>query len=265
VLRAPKPRLLIGLSTAQGFVRGCLNVLIVVTVFRVLHVAAGAVGYMTAALGLGGLVGAFASFGLVRHRLAVPFGIALVFWGVPIVLLAPSRYLVLALFLLALVGAANSIEDVALFTLLQRIVSDDVLTRVLAVLWAAGMGAVALGSVVAPLIVHVAGPRAALLLVGAILPLLTLVNWRKLLEIDRTVAAPTHGLALPRRRADVRAACDRSEGAHGVCARVRARGRGRDGDPQWRARRPLLHRRGRTTRGDREQRTDDLRRARLLR
>jgi hypothetical protein len=32
-------------------VRGCLNVLIVVVVFRVLHERAGAVGFLTAAIG----------------------------------------------------------------------------------------------------------------------------------------------------------------------------------------------------------------------
>jgi MFS family permease len=196
VLRTSKPRLVIGLSTAQGFVRGCLNVLIVVTVFRVLHADAGAVGYLTAALGVGGLVGAFASLRLVRRRLAVPFGVALVFWGIPILLLAPSPYLALGLFLLALVGGANSVEDIALFTLLQRIVPDDLLTRVLAVLWGAGGGAVALGSIAAPLLVDASGPRGALVLVGAILPLLTLLAWRRLVEIDRNVAAPVPGLAL---------------------------------------------------------------------
>ena len=40
---------------AQCFVRGCLNVLIVVAVFRVLDAGDGAVGYLTAGLGLGGL------------------------------------------------------------------------------------------------------------------------------------------------------------------------------------------------------------------
>jgi MFS family permease len=196
MLRGRRPRLVIGLVFAQAFVRGCLNVLIVVTVFRVLHADASAVGYMTAALGVGGLVGAFASFALVRHRLAVPFGLALVFWGLPIALVAPRPYLALALVLLAVVGAANSVEDVALFTLLQRIVPDEVLTRVLAVVWGVAMGAVALGSIAAPVVVEAVGPRPALVVVGAILPLLTLVSWRALVEIDETVAAPTAGLAL---------------------------------------------------------------------
>jgi MFS family permease len=195
-LRERRPRLVIGLVFAQAFVRGCLNVLIVVTVFEVLDADPGAVGYLTAALGVGGLIGAFGSLAVVRHRLAVPFGLALVFWGLPIALVAPRPDLALTLVLLAIVGAANSVEDVALFTLIQRIVPDDVLTRVLAVVWAAAMGAVALGSVAAPALVEVAGPRRALVVVGAILPLLTLLSWRGLVEIDKTVAAPTAELAL---------------------------------------------------------------------
>jgi MFS family permease len=170
-------------------------VLIVVTVFRVLDAGPPAVGYLTAALGVGGLVGAFASMALVGRRLAVAFGIALVFWGLPIALVAPRPYLALALVLLAVVGAANSVEDVALFTLLQRIVPDEVLARVLGVLWGVAMGAVALGSITAPAVVDVIGPRAALVAVGSILPVLALLSWRRLVEMDETVSAPA-GLEL---------------------------------------------------------------------
>jgi MFS family permease len=95
-----------------------------------------------------------------------------------------------------LVGAANSIEDVAGFTLLQRIVPDEVLTRVLGVAWGLVMGAVGLGSIVATWIVAGLGPRAAFVIVGAILPVLTLIVWRLLVRIDREVLAPTLELAL---------------------------------------------------------------------
>jgi MFS family permease len=195
VARAPRPRLLIGLAVAQAFVRGCLNVLIVVAVFRVLHESAGAVGFLTAAIGLGGLLGAFGSMTLGGRRLARPFGLALVFWGLPIALIAPRPELALAAFLLAIVGAANSVEDVAMITLLQRTVPDEILTRVLGVLWGLAMGAVALGSIVAPALVAALGPRPAFVAVGAILPLLTLATYRRLLEIDKT-AAPAAELDL---------------------------------------------------------------------
>jgi MFS family permease len=196
VVQTPRPRLLIGLVAAQCFVRGCLNVLIVVAVFRVLHVGAGAVGYLTAAIGVGGLLGAFAAMALEGRRLAVPFGLALVFWGAPIALIAPRPYFVAALFLLAIVGAANSVEDVAVFTLLQRIVPDLLLARVLGVLWGLAMGAVAVGSIAAPAIVAGIGARSAFVVIGSILPLLTFSTYRRLVEIDRTLVVPTAELEL---------------------------------------------------------------------
>jgi MFS family permease len=188
VATASRARLLVGLVAAQAFVRGCLNVLIVVAVFRVFDGDAADVGYLTAAIGVGGLAGAVAAMGLEARRLALTFGVALVFWGLPLVFVAPSSDFVAALVLLAVVGAANSVEDVAVFTLLQRLVPDDILTRVLGLIWGLAMGAVAIGSVVAPALVDAVGARAAFVAVGLILPVLTLLAYRRLAEIDRTVA-----------------------------------------------------------------------------
>ncbi len=185
-------RLLVGMVAAQTFVRGCLNVLIVVAAFEVLDAGAGAVGYMTAAIGVGGLLGAFGAMTLEGRRLAVAFGLALVFWGAPIILIASKPQLAGAVALLAVVGAANSVEDVAVFTLLQRIVPDEQLTRVLGVLWGLAMGAVALGSVAGPLVVDLLGVSAAFAVVGAVLPLLALASYRRLSSIDRGVVANPH-------------------------------------------------------------------------
>jgi MFS family permease len=194
--RSPGPRMVVGLIAAQAFVRGCLNVLIVVAAFQVLDADASAVGYMTAALGVGGLLGALGAFTLGGRRLAVVFGVALVFWGLPIALMAPSSFLVTALLLLAVVGAANSIEDVAAFTLLQRIVPDEVLARVLGAIWGLAMGGVALGSIFAPAVVSLLGPQAALVVVGMILPVLALLAWSRLVAMDRAAPCPTDELAV---------------------------------------------------------------------
>jgi len=188
IARAPRPRLLFGLALAQAFVRGCLNVLIVVVVFRVLHGSAAEVGYLTAAIGVGGLIGGVGAITLGGRRLAVVFGLALVFWGLPIMFMAPVPYLAAAIVMLAIVGAANSVEDVAVFTLFQRTVPDDLLTRVLGIFWGLAMGAVAIGSIATPVLVEAVGPRAAFVVVGIILPLLTLATYRRLVEIDRAVA-----------------------------------------------------------------------------
>jgi MFS family permease len=188
VVHRPSARLVVGLIVAQTFVRGCLNVLIVVAAFEVFDGGAAQVGYLTAAIGAGGLIGAFGAMTLRGSRLAVPFGLSLVFWGIPITLMAVRPYFAAAAVLLAIVGAANSVEDVAVFTLLQRLVPNQMLTRVLGLVWGLAMGGVAVGSIAAPAVVRAIGARAAFVLVGSILPLLALLAYRKLVEIDRTVA-----------------------------------------------------------------------------
>jgi MFS family permease len=187
VARTPGARLVVSLTVAQTFVRGCLNVLIVVAAFRILDGGAADVGYLTAAIGVGGLIGAIGAMALGGRRLAVPFGLSLVFWGVPITLIAPQPYFVATIILLAIVGAANSVEDVAVFTLLQRIIPNEMLTRVLGLVWGLAMGGVAIGSVTTPAIVAAIGPRPAFVLVGSLLPLLAVVTYRRLVEIDRAV------------------------------------------------------------------------------
>jgi MFS family permease len=188
IARARGARLVVALMVAQTFVRGCLNVLIVVAAFRVLDAGAEAVGYMTAAIGAGGLLGAVGAMTLGGRRLAVVFGLALVFWGLPIALIGSSADLAFAVGMLAVVGAANSVEDVAGFTLLQRLVPDHLLTRVLGVTWSLAMGGVAVGSIAAPVLVEAVGPRAALVVVGSVLPLLSLGAYRRLVQIDGAVA-----------------------------------------------------------------------------
>jgi MFS family permease len=188
IARARGARLVVALIVAQTFIRGCLNVLIVVAAFRVLDAGAEAVGYMTAAIGAGGLLGAVGAMTLGGRRLAVAFGLALVFWGVPIALIGSSADLAFAVGMLAVVGAANSVEDVAGFTLLQRLVPDQLLTRVLGVTWSLAMGGVAVGSIAAPVLVEAVGPRAALVVVGSVLPLLSLAAYRRLVQIDEAVA-----------------------------------------------------------------------------
>ena len=186
IARLPGTRRILGLMVAQTFVRGCLNVLIVVAAFRVLHAGAGAVGYMTVAIGVGGLIGALRAMTLQGRRLAGPFALSLVFWGLPIALIPVDPQLILVL--LGVVGAANSVEDVAGFTLLQRTIPHEALNRVLGAFWGLAMGAVAVGSFAAPSVVRAVGPRSAFLVVGLFLPLVTLAVYRRLTALDLLIA-----------------------------------------------------------------------------
>ena len=93
-------------------VRGALNVLIVVIAFRLLHAGGGWVGFLSGAVGAGTLLGGFASMTLAGRRLALPFGVGLLLWGIPIALIAATPHRVTALLLLAIVGIGNAVEDV---------------------------------------------------------------------------------------------------------------------------------------------------------
>ena len=70
VLKTKGASMVVGLIVAQTFVRGCVNVLIVVAVFQVFHGSAAQVGYLTAAIGVGGLIGALGAMTLKGRRLA---------------------------------------------------------------------------------------------------------------------------------------------------------------------------------------------------
>ena len=190
-------RLIVGLFAAQTFVAGALNVLIVVMALELLDLGEAGVGLLTSADGVGGLVGAAAALILVgRRRIASSFGIGLVLWGLPIAVIGAWPTPAAALVLLAVVGIGNTVADVAGLTLLQRAVPEVVLARVFGVLESVVLGSIALGAVVAPVLVAALGVQGALLAIGVFLPILTALLWRPLRALD-TETAPA-GLELLR-------------------------------------------------------------------
>ena len=184
---------LAGLYTAQTLVAGALNVLVVVTALSLLDVSSSAVGYLNAALGVGGLVGGFVALVLAtRGRLAADFGIGIALFGIPLALLGITPSVAVALLALTLVGLANSIVDINALTIMQRAVPDEVLARVLGVLEGILIGSIGIGGLLAPLLIHVAGIRWALILTGLLLPVLALAATGRLLSIDGRTSAPAH-------------------------------------------------------------------------
>jgi len=192
-------RLIIGLYGAQTLVAGALNVLIVVTSLRLLDLGQAGVGFLTAAVGIGGLVGAVLALALVgRQRLASDFGLGLVLWGVPIALIGIFPEPPIALFLLGLVGIGVTVVDVAAVTLLQRVVPDEVLARVFGVLQTVFVATIGFGAIAAPLLVAWIGPRGALIATGALLPTLSVLLWTRLRKLDGIGMAPEDALELLR-------------------------------------------------------------------
>ncbi len=194
---APGPRLVIGLFASQAFVRGILNVLLVVTAFRLLHADDSGVGLLNAAFGAGGLAGGLLGLGLVGlRRLARPFAAGLVIWGAPLALIAAWPHELWALTCLAVVGAGNAILDVSGFTLIQRGIDDAVLARVFGVFEMLVVAAVGIGSIVGSLLVDQLGARSALVVAGCLLPFLAAVSYPRLRQIDAASEVPQRELGV---------------------------------------------------------------------
>jgi MFS family permease len=186
--RDPRLRLVVGLFSAQTLVNGAFGVLIAVSALQLLDLGPGGVGYLNAAVGVGGILGGLVSLALVGHRrLATTFGIAVAGTGAPLILLGGVPSTVAALVAFGLIGFANIICDVSGFTILQRGTPSDVLARVFGVLHSLFYVTVALGAVLAPVLIHSAGARWTLVAVGALLPILAVLTHASLARLD---AAP---------------------------------------------------------------------------
>jgi MFS family permease len=181
----PRLRLVVGLFGAQTLVDGAFGVLVTVSAFQLLGLGSGGVGYLTAAVGVGGLVGGAFSLALVGHRrLATTFGIAVAGTGGPLLLVGGLPRTGTALLAFGLIGFANIICDVAGFTILQRGTPPAVLARVFGVLHSLVYATIALGAALAPPLIHAVGVRWALVIVGSLLPVLAVLSHASLTRLD---------------------------------------------------------------------------------
>src|SRR5436190_9565284 len=184
-------RLVIALYSAQTVVAGALGVLIVVTALDLLDQGESGVGLLNAASGIGGIVGALVAVALIgRKRLASDFGLGIVLWGAPLALIGAWPNTAVALIALGVLGLGNTLVDVAGLTLLQRTAPPAVIGRVFGVLEMLLVGTIGLGAALAPLLIDGLGIRSALVVTGALLPVLAAVTWRRLLQIDAESEPP---------------------------------------------------------------------------
>jgi MFS family permease len=192
IARDSRLRLIVGLFSVQTLVYGGFVVLTAVAAIRLLDLGSPGIGYLNAALGVGGLVGGVVAVALVGvRRLALAFGLALILWGGPILVVGLWAEAVPAFILIGVAGLGLTLVDVAGFTLLQRAVPEEVLARVFGVLHSAFFATAGIGAIVAPALVSALGIRTALIVTGAILPAVTIPAFGMLAHIDRTLTVPT--------------------------------------------------------------------------
>ena len=198
--RRPRAADVILLGGVQCLVRGALTVLAVVVAVDVTDLGRPGVGLLWAAFGVGGLVAAMASIGAAGSaRLGTLFGAGIALWGLPLVLigLLTGSYVAVGAFLV--VGAANALVDVTGFTLLQRLVPNETLARVLALTEAVFSLSLALGSLAVPVLVAWLGGTGALVATGCLLPVAVAARWAGLRAIDADIEVRKDRIVLLRR------------------------------------------------------------------
>ena len=191
--------LLVSLFIGQVVVRGALTVLIVSAAIELLGTGDAGVGYLNAAIGAGGLVGAVLAMTLVVGRsLSLSFAVSLAAWGAPIAIIGAVPDPGLALVMAGVIGAANASIDVAGYTLLARCVPNEVRGRVFGVLQSlAGFG-IAAGALAAPTLVELAGLAGALIVTGLVLPVIAVVTLGGVRRAEASAILPERELSVMR-------------------------------------------------------------------
>jgi predicted MFS family arabinose efflux permease len=195
VRAAPELRESAGLLAAVGLIYGVLDVLMVVVAVKLVGLGTAGVGILKAAWGAGGLVGGFAALTLLargRFSTALDAGAALI--AVPLTIIALAADPLVAVGGLLVLGLGHAVAETAGRTFVQRLASDESLARALAVAETGSRLTVALGSILAPLLIALLGIRGALLATALVLPAVVMARWRAMQDLDAQAAVPERQL-----------------------------------------------------------------------
>ena len=191
-------RLLVLLYCAQTIVAGASLVFTVAVALDLLDLEEAGVGMLDSALGVGGLMGGFVALLLSRRgKLARDFGIGVIMWAAPLLLIAAVPELASALIAMWIIGIANSVVDVNADTIMQRLIPDEVMGRVFGAVNSAIIGAMAIGSLLMPILIETVGLRTGLVVIGCGVIGVVFLGAPGLQRIDRVTLAP-EGLDLLR-------------------------------------------------------------------
>jgi MFS family permease len=133
-----------------------------------------------------------------RGRLARDFGVGVLLWSAPLVLVAIWPTLAAAAAVMIVLGLANSVVDVNAYTIVQRIAPEESMARVFGAMESALIGGMALGALLMPLLIATVGLRWGLAAIGSAGTACVVAGAAALRRVDRSALAP-EGLALLRK------------------------------------------------------------------
>jgi MFS family permease len=191
VAHEPSVRVLVGLLGSQYILVGALDVLYVVLAMSVLGMGEGGAGFLNAAFGAGGIIGAGITAALVaRRRLAPALVLGILTAALALLVLGILPSIVGAFVLLALAGLGRAVFDVTGRILLQRTAPPGILAKVFSLLESLMDFGLAFGAVFVPVLVALSGARAALVGTGLLFIVLVVAAWRRLRTIDIAADVP---------------------------------------------------------------------------
>jgi MFS family permease len=160
---------------------------LVVVAERLLDSGSGGFGLLNAGFGIGACAGVLGTNRVARAaRPLTMLAATTLLAGIPFAVLAVVHEPAIAFGLVMLAGAGGVLTEIFAITLVQRAVPTEVLARVFSMLDSLLIGAIFVGSAIAPLLIHAMGLRASLVLVGAVVPLTAVFGARRLHdETDR--------------------------------------------------------------------------------
>jgi MFS family permease len=195
----PGLRVVAGLWVAHWLVAGAVHVLLVAAALELLDLGESGVGFLSAAIGVGGTVGIFVALAFVTgERLAINFAAGLLIRGSALALVGVWPEPAVAFALLFINGIGNTIIDSSGSTLLQRMVRDEVRARVFGALQGVLILGLGIGTIATPLVIELAGVRAAFIITGSLLAGVTLLAARSLARMRPPAPVPQETLDLLR-------------------------------------------------------------------
>lgn len=260
IVSRPNTRALIAFPAATAAIEGAIDLLVVVLAVEILAIGPGAAGYLSAAFGAGGLLGATVAVLLAGRRLALPLAGATLIGGLALGALALVSTVLVAVLLLVLVGAARTVQGVAAQTLLQRSTPLDVIVCAFALIESMRDLGMLISALIVPLLIGFGGPKAAFVGMGCIALIPILATARQIRRIDSAASIPVVEMgtlrnmgifsALPAAPLETLARESHYVNAHPGTAIIRE---GEEGDCYY----AITHGSVRVTKGEREIRTLD--------
>ncbi len=193
---SPDVVVLVGAWCANAFLYGGEIVLWALLAADRLGIGADGLPFLYAAFGLGGiLAAAVAHRAADRTRQGVTLGLATVVTGLSFAGFAFTHSPAVGYSLVALDGAASIVLDVLVLTSLQRLLGNEVMGRAIGAVDSLVVGAMLLGSIAAPPLVHALDVPGAVMAVSGVVLAAGLLVLLRAHTIDRRAAARMEELA----------------------------------------------------------------------